>query len=153
MGSLPTVALSIQQPWSWLIVNGHKDIENRSWPTRYRGEVLIHAGKKIDRECAADLWEGLHPAGTNRMLEAGAWRAYLAAGDARGQCGGIVGVAEIVDCVTRHDSPWFVGEYGFLIRNARPLPFTPLKGALGFFRAEYEPGAQRAAGDLFEAAS
>jgi hypothetical protein len=39
------LALSIKQPWSWLIVFGHKDIENRSWPTRYRGRFLIHAGR------------------------------------------------------------------------------------------------------------
>jgi hypothetical protein len=50
--------------------------------------------------------------------------------------GGIVGVAEIVDCVSSSTSPWFVGEYGFLIRNARPLPYVPCRGALGFFRPE-----------------
>ncbi len=37
--------LSIRQPWAWLIVNGYKDIENRTWSTRFRGKVLIHAGK------------------------------------------------------------------------------------------------------------
>jgi hypothetical protein len=36
-------ALSIKQPWAWLIVNGHKDIENRDWRSdnpglKYRGE-------------------------------------------------------------------------------------------------------------------
>lgn len=36
-------ALSIRQPWAWLIANGYKDIENRSWRTNYRGPVLIHA--------------------------------------------------------------------------------------------------------------
>lgn len=48
--------------------------------------------------------------------------------------GGIVGVAEIVDCVNRSESPWFFGEYGFVLRNAKPLPFHECKGALGFFR-------------------
>jgi hypothetical protein len=33
----------IRQPWAWLIVNGFKDIENRSWATRYRGPLLIQA--------------------------------------------------------------------------------------------------------------
>jgi|ERR1700758_4475866 hypothetical protein len=32
----------IRQPWAWLIVNGFKDIENRSWRTRYRGPLMIH---------------------------------------------------------------------------------------------------------------
>ena len=38
-------ALSIRQPWAWLIIKGHKDIENRSWPTAFRGRVLVHAAK------------------------------------------------------------------------------------------------------------
>ena len=31
----------VRQPWAWLIVHGYKDIENRSWRTRYRGTLLI----------------------------------------------------------------------------------------------------------------
>lgn len=42
-------ALSIRQPWAWLIVNGHKDIENRSWPTRFRGKFLVHASNGMTR--------------------------------------------------------------------------------------------------------
>ena len=49
------------------------------------------------------------------------------------QRGGIVGETEIVDCVTRSTSPWFVGEYGFVLRNTKPLPFRVCKGALGLF--------------------
>jgi hypothetical protein len=33
----------VRQPWAWLIVQGFKDIENRSWNTRYRGPLLIQA--------------------------------------------------------------------------------------------------------------
>lgn len=35
--------LSILQPWASLVVLGHKKIETRSWNTKYRGELLIHA--------------------------------------------------------------------------------------------------------------
>lgn len=38
--------LTVRQPWAWLLVNGHKDIENRSWPTKYRGPLLIHAAQQ-----------------------------------------------------------------------------------------------------------
>ena len=41
-------ALSIIQPWAELIVLGHKDIENRTWPTKVRGRVAVHASKKYD---------------------------------------------------------------------------------------------------------
>ena len=54
-------ALSIQQPWCWLLAAGHKDIENRTWSTRFRGRVLLHAGKRIDpdylNEGPAILWD------------------------------------------------------------------------------------------------
>ena len=41
--------LSIQEPYASLIANGYKYIETRSWKTKYRGEILIHAslGKKL----------------------------------------------------------------------------------------------------------
>lgn len=35
-------ALSIQQPWAWLIVNGYKDVENRDWNTKFRGRFYVH---------------------------------------------------------------------------------------------------------------
>lgn len=38
-------AISILQPWASLVVHGHKRIETRSWNTKYRGELLIHASK------------------------------------------------------------------------------------------------------------
>jgi hypothetical protein len=41
--------ISIRQPWADLIVNGSKNIENRSWPTSYRGPVLIHASLNANR--------------------------------------------------------------------------------------------------------
>jgi hypothetical protein len=47
--------------------------------------------------------------------------------------GGIVGEVELVDCVIRSDSPWFFGEYGFVLQNPKPLTFRPYRGQLGFF--------------------
>jgi len=53
MADAPKLALSIMQPWAWLIAHGHKDIENRDWKPynpglRFRGRFLIHTGKRID---------------------------------------------------------------------------------------------------------
>ena len=45
--------------------------------------------------------------------------------------GGIVGIAEIVDCVTSHSSKWFEGPFGFILRKRRPLPFVKWTGVLG----------------------
>jgi len=127
-------ALSVLQPWAWLIVNGYKDIENRNWKPwntglKFRGPVLIHAGKAIDREAIFNLQSKISSAdGSLQGIELPEEFAT----------GGIVGEAEIVDCVTSSDSPWFTGPFGFVIRNARPVLFRPCKGQLGFFTPQFE---------------
>ena len=124
----PLKALSIKQPWAWLIVNGFKDIENRNHLKNFRGDFLIHAGKKFDVEWAWKLnhnfFEKLYPKIKNVDLE------EIKKG------GGIIGSATIVDCVEVSNSPWFNGKYGFVIKNPKPLPFTPCKGQLSFFKPE-----------------
>jgi len=45
--------------------------------------------------------------------------------------GGVIGITEIVDCVANHPSKWFFGDFGFVLKNSRPLPFVPWKGQLG----------------------
>lgn len=145
MNHLPKLALSIMQPWAWLIVNGHKDIENRDWSTKFRGPVAIHAGKKVDVDCVHSLTHHagpFHPVTSepfpidigSRLIEAAdALDEKYSAPAWADQCGGIVGVAEVVDCVSASSTEWFVGRFGFVIRNARPVDFLPCRGALGFF--------------------
>jgi hypothetical protein len=41
-------ALTLHRPWDQLILAGHKPVENRSWSTGHRGDLLIHAGKAYD---------------------------------------------------------------------------------------------------------
>lgn len=42
--------ITIKEPWATLIKEGYKEYEFRTWKTKYRGEILIHAGKGIDKE-------------------------------------------------------------------------------------------------------
>ena len=52
--------LSIRQPWASLIVEGFKDVENRSWRTPIRGEIAIHASAsktEDDWEDAIDYYD------------------------------------------------------------------------------------------------
>lgn len=109
-GASKLKALSIRQPWAYQILHEGKDVENRSWPTKFRGPVLIHAGKQFD--------------GDLRLARRS---------DQALPRGGIVGITMIVDCVTEDASEWFFGDYGFLLRCTQPLPFIPCKGALSFF--------------------
>lgn len=121
-------ALSIRQPYAWLIAQGIKDIENRTWVTGYRGPVLIHAGKaypKRDYEDDFDCYAG---------------RGYPDSREAI--TGGIVGMATITGCVSRSDSRWWIGPYGFTLSNAVACPLIPCVGALGFFDVPPEVIAQ-----------
>jgi len=42
--------ITLKQPWATLIAEGYKKYEFRTWKTNYRGEILIHAGKTIDKD-------------------------------------------------------------------------------------------------------
>lgn len=124
MSELPKLALTIRQPWAWAIVDAGKDIENRTWPTKYRGPICIHAGANRNRmeyeEAARFMHFYLDP--------------QVIAPLTMDVCyGSIIATAEIVGCVQQSESPWFFGPYGFVLANVQPVPFLPCKGALGFF--------------------
>jgi hypothetical protein len=107
-------ALSIKQPYPHHIFHDGKDVENREWATRGRGWFIVHAGvskSELDKDDERDM----------AMPR-----------------GGVVGMARIVDCVTQMDSMWFNGKYGFVLKDAFPLPLIPCKGALGFFALPLE---------------
>jgi hypothetical protein len=121
-------ALSVRQPWAWLIVEGWKNIENRDWRTTFRGPVLIHAAKgmtKAEHEACRLFVAGFAP----QLAKHLPWYQDL-------RFGGIVGQVTLLDCVTRHPSEWFCGPYGFVLADATPLPFVPCRGQLGFFDVE-----------------
>ena len=42
--------ITIKQPFATLIAEGLKEYEFRTWKTKYRGEILIHAGKTVDKK-------------------------------------------------------------------------------------------------------
>ena len=117
-------AISIRQPFAWLVVNGIKDIENRSWRTNIRGPVLIQASLN-QSELASDTCDDAQRIAGVRLPD-----EY--------DLGGIVGIVEIVDCVRRHSSKWKEPTaWGWVLANARPLKFRPCKGAVGFFRPQW----------------
>ena len=123
MDGLPKFAISIRQPWAWAIINAGKDIENRDWSTKFRGRFCIHAAKNV----TWSEWDDALFFMMGNMDVHPPLRVDIAKG-------GIVGTAEIVDCVEASNSPWFFGRYGFVLRNVQPVEFIPCNGALGFFK-------------------
>lgn len=117
-------ALSIRQPWAWLIIHGGKDIENRSRRTNLRGRIYVHAAQGMTRD--------EYITGDIMAAEAGITLPNFE--DL--QRGGIVGTVEITDCVQDHPSSWFNGPFGYTLANPVALPFKPCKGALYFFEPQ-----------------
>jgi hypothetical protein len=99
--------LSIRQPWAHLIVHGAKNIENRTWPSKYRGPFLIHASLNVNSEASRE--HGFDPAEL--------------------QTGGVVGIAEITDCVEDHRSK-VRGTLRVCTPKSCPLPFVRWTGSL-----------------------
>lgn len=134
-------ALSVRQPWAWLIGKGWKDVENRSWATSYRGRLYIHASKSKD-----DM-HGLVLADIEQKMV----RHQLTINDVIGfasnfydnmDFGAIIGEVDIIECLFRHPesknsiySVWHEpGKYGFYLANAvlYQVPI-PCKGSQGLF--------------------
>ena len=124
-----TKALSVRAPWAWAIMHG-KPVENRDWPTNFRGVIWLHQGKTWKQAEIDDDWETIQYMAKDDGLALPTvdWDAMKAA------CGCIISSVEIVDCVDAHPSAFFMGEYGFVLRNPVPLSEPiPFKGALSFF--------------------
>lgn len=103
-------ALTIHQPWAWLILHAGKDVENRGWNgAGYRGRFLVHAGKAYDPhgdEFAAELGIEI-PAGL--------------------PLGAIVGAVTLLDVVQGADSVWAIdGQWHWMLAApavlAEPIP-------------------------------
>ena len=144
-----TRALSLTQPWAWLIVHGPKRIENRRWhlPQKWRGQrVLVHAAKGMtldDYASARSMTAGIDP------------HLRLPAKDelARGKIIGAMTFGEECLCPARTFVPsgfdlrwWMEGQHGFLVASVEAFA-TPVecKGALGFW--EVPPGVLESLGE------
>lgn len=125
-------ALSVRQPWAWLIVHGPKRVENRDWATHYRGPLLIHAAKTMTQ----DDYDAC------QIFVAGFSDMRLP-DPAQIDFGGIVGTCVLIGCVEHLDSPWFCGQYGFVLSSVEPVPFLPCRGFPGMWDQPYEPTATR----------
>ena len=123
--------LSLKQPYAELIVSGKKAIELRTWNTKFRGEFLVHASKKVDKEACER--NKIDP----KSLITGA----------------IIGKAILYDVKSYESKNSFLRDknkhfadpkstkykYGFLLKEAKRFRKSiPLLGKLGFFNVEYE---------------
>ena len=111
----------IRQPWAWAIFHAGKDVENRSWNTKYRGPLLIQAAAQWHKE---------------------EWRSFLKVESQHPKIGrlvfgAIIGVVDLVDTYsTRDEQPrggqWEMIGYIYHWILKKPRQFAepiPCKGA------------------------
>ena len=131
-------AISLWQPWATLMALGLKKIETRSWATKYRGPLLIHAAQKIIQyldlpfplQCIFYPYKALHYKDLQR--------------------GGIIATVNLIDCVETNvrNSPekpeLFYGDYTpgrfmWITSNVRPFKkIIPYRGYQGLFNVADE---------------
>lgn len=136
-------AISLWQPWASLWCSPFKVHETRHWYTPHRGQLLVHAAKKLVSDCGEDLDDIC-------ILAFGPyWRTQLARG-------AIIGMVSLVKCVPTEElgcgshklvnaqdfdcGDFSEGRFAWrrdenFIRFFRPVPFI---GRQGFFEVPDE---------------
>ena len=115
--------LTIRQPWLWSILHAGKRVENRTWQTRLRGRVLLHAASRLAEADSVEAWRCL-------CRRLGIIQPDL---DSL-PLGQILGSALIVDCTHLRD-PWALpGHWQFVLADVRLLAPVAIPGRLGFWR-------------------
>ncbi len=85
-------ALTLHQPWASLIACGAKKIETRSWATKYRGPIAIHAGKNwpaVVKDKRQRLPECIHQA----LCWKGGFSKFTDL-----PLGAVIATADLIDC-------------------------------------------------------
>lgn len=130
--------ISLHEPWASAVALGLKTIETRSWETKYRGTLGIHAAKKWTADQKAKLFSLVTRFPEFRV----AWT----------QCcfGNVVALVDIIDCEPAHHigpltdldralGDFSRGRWGWILTNIRPLTkLIPVIGRQGFFNVEID---------------
>jgi hypothetical protein len=139
MDTPPLIAITIRQPMAWacIFADPVKDIENRSTPgvfRRHRGVLAIHSSVNT-------------PAAEFEHYVAKIVEVTDAVPPPRDEMayGSIIGLVDLLDVVSKHSSPWFVGPYGLVLANPRPLTPVACRGQLGLWPVPPAVRAQIAA--------
>jgi hypothetical protein len=127
--------ISLRQPFAELVVSGRKKIETRTWNTKYRGEVYIHASQTLDKKACKEL--GID---CSKLVR-----------------GAIIGKAVLKNAIKYKSNKEFLKDrnkhlvsmaslrrtgwvdkikYGFVMENPQKIKPILMKGKLGIFEAD-----------------
>lgn len=125
---VPTVALSVRQPWAWALIYGGKDVENRS-EAAVRHGMRGTVGKRIAIHAAKGMTRDEFESARDFMSSIGV--CCPAAGDLLR--GGIIGSMFLASVVSEHTSKWFFGPKGLCLIHPEETAFIGATGELGMF--------------------
>lgn len=140
-------AITLLEPWASLIAVGAKKIETRSWSTKYRGPLAIHAGKSLKAWHMNLAWkEPFFSALKSQQVETDGKTAI------RYSYGSVIATCNLVDCIKMTpefiqtiQSPeldfgeYAIGRYAWILENVKPLEDPiPAKGALSIWNWDGE---------------
>ena len=116
-------ALSVKQPWAFLIAEKYKSIETRKWATDYRGPLLIVASKSPDKYAMRHFNEELRLCAPHEII-----------------FGKAIAVVDLVDCrkMTVDDQndaccDIYSGAYSWCLKNVQKIKPFAVKGQLGLY--------------------
>jgi hypothetical protein len=144
-------AITVRQPWAWLIVNGGKNVENREWMLAIDliGErVGLHAAKWWNTDAVVMFLNSVRPfvdpplpADLTPILD-----------EMRAQTGRVIATMQVVGVVDDRGgkarphsltadraaiyttSPWRIpGDVAFCLRGVRRTTSAPIRGLLNFW--------------------
>ncbi len=158
-------AISLQQPWATLVAIGAKRIETRSWATKFRGQLAIHASKSYPKQNQDLFWKTPFKLA---LTKPGKYNIYISPLEL--PLGLVVATCRLVNCfkihVTRPEKrdgeivmtafleagnslievsgnelvfgDYTPGRYAWILEDVNPLPEpVPARGKLGLW--EWEP--------------
>ena len=126
--------LTIKQPWATLIAEGYKEYEFRTWNTKYRGEILIHAGLGIDKEALKrfECYNLEYPTGC--IIAKATITDSIYVDDEFINKVGPTNPLVYKNIITNKD--W--KGYGFKLENVEKIPHIYIKGQLGLWNYDYK---------------
>ena len=131
MLDLPTLALSVRQPWAWAIIHAGKDIENRSWHVYHGARRHAPIGHRVCIQAAQGLGKAEYEDAAEFITKTSNIACPLPNELVRG---GIIGTVRIDRGVTKSASPWFFGPYGLGLQSPEPVEASiRATGQLGWF--------------------
>lgn len=126
---LPSIALSVRQPWAWAIVHAGKTLENRTQGAinvgrMETGRIAIHASKGMTRDEYESALLTFEDAGIDRFY----WPK---------PCdlvrGAVIGAVRVTGIVRESSSPWWCGPCALTLEDAQACEPVGAKGQLGYF--------------------